>query len=293
MVGMRALNIQEKREQTIAYRLLIPTLLIIGGLVFYPLVFNVFLSFFKVSLSGKREFIGIQNYITLFQNKDFYAALFLTFQFLFFTVVGTTLVGLVVALILNIDFRGNALLQTIILLPYFAPVISVIFGWQFIFDPVNGIYNHVMVEVLKLTNERKNILGDPSTSMIIVVLFNIWKYYPISYLMILAKLKSVDKNLYEAADIDGANNVQKFFAVTLPELKFTLGTVILLRLVWNLNRFEDVYLISPNTNILSIFTYKQAFAGIPDQGLAATISLVQLVIVGILIWTYVKHILKW
>ncbi len=293
MVGMRALNIQEKREQAIAYRLLIPTLLIIGGLVFYPLIFNIFLSFFKVSLSGKREFIGIQNYITLFQNKDFYAALFLTFQFLFFTVVGTTLVGLVVALVLNIDFRGNALLQTIILLPYFAPVISVIFGWQFIFDPVNGIYNHVMVEVLKLTNERKNILGDPSTSMIVVVIFNIWKYYPISYLMILAKLKSVDKNLYEAADIDGANNVQKFFAVTLPELQFTLGTVMLLRLVWNLNRFEDVYLISPNTNILSIFTYKQAFAGIPDQGLAATISLVQLVIVGILIWTYVKHILKW
>ena len=209
------------------------------------------------------------------------------------TVIGTTLVGLVVALVLNIDFRGNTLLQTVILLPYFAPLISVIFGWQFIFDPVNGIYNHVIVEVFKLTNERKNILGNPSTSMIIVVLFNIWKYYPISYLMILAKLKSVDKSLYEAASIDGANSFQKFFAVTFPELQFTLGTVILLRLVWNLNRFEDVYLISPNTNILSIFTYKQAFVGIPDQGLAATISIVQLVIVGILIWIYVKHILKW
>ncbi len=283
----------QKKEELVALKFLLPTLIVIGGLIFYPLIYNVYLSFHNVSLAGAKEFIGINNYAHLFQKRDFYEALFLTLQFLVFTVAGTTIVGLIVALVLNIDFFGSKVLQTIILLPYFAPVIAVIFGWQFIFDPVNGIYNYWVVEFFNFTNERRNILGNSSTSMIVIVLFNIWKYYPITYLMILAKLKSIDKNLYEAASIDGANRWAQFKIVTLPELQFTLGTVILLRFVWNLNRFEDVYLLSPDTNILSVFTYKFAFSGIPDQGLAAAISLVQLIIVGSIIWVYVKRILKW
>lgn len=288
---MKRLN--TKQEEVFAYKLLIPTFIVIGGLIVYPLIYNVFLSFHKVSLSGDKVFIGLGNYAKLLQKKEFYTALGLTFQFLIFTVLGTTITGLCVALVINLDFRGNKIVQTIILLPYFAPVISVIFGWQFIFDPVNGIYNYLVVELLNITTVRQNVLGNPDTAMLVIVIFNIWKYYPITYLMILARLKSIDKNLYEAASIDGAGRWQRFKIVTYPEIRFVLGTVVLLRFVWNLNRFEDVYLISPDTDILSVFTYKQAFAGIPDQGLAATISLVQILIIGTLIWIYVKKILKW
>jgi multiple sugar transport system permease protein len=180
-----------------------------------------------------------------------------------------------------------------VLLPYFAPVISVVFGWQFIFDPVNGIYNHVVVEVLGLTENRHNLIGDPDSAIWVVIIFDVWKHFPIAFLLILAKLQSIPKDQYEAAAIDGYNAWGRFWNVTLPECQFVIGTVVLLRLIWNLNRFEDVYLLAPNVETLPIYIYYQAFTGVIDQGLAAAISVVQLVFLSGLIWLYVKKILKW
>ncbi|WP_418138478.1 hypothetical protein AB8616_18180 [Marinomonas sp. RS-M-Aa-14] len=81
--------------------------------------------------------------------------------------------------------------------------------------------------------------------------------------------------------------------MTLPELRFVIATVVLLRIIWNLNRFEDVYLLAPNVETLPIFTYYQAFAGIVDQGVAAAISVIQLLVLVGLIWLYVRKVLKW
>jgi multiple sugar transport system permease protein len=207
--------------------------------------------------------------------------------------MGTTVLGLLVALLMNLRFPLRNTVRTIILLPYFAPVISVVFGWQFIFDPVNGIYNHMVVDVLQLTPERHNLIGNPKTALLVVILFDIWKHFPISYLLILAKLQSINKEQYEAAAIDGCGPIARFFYITLPELYFVLGTVVILRLIWNLNKFEDVFLLAPNVQTLPIYTYYTAFTGIIDQGLAASISVVQFLFLSLLIFFYVKKVLKW
>lgn len=282
-----------KQESRLGWKLIAPSIGVIGLLIVYPILYNFYLSFFDVKLTGDKFFIGIANYKRLVGDTAFYGSLFTTVVYLTGTVIGTTLVGLLVALLMNLQFPLRNAARAIILLPYFAPVISVVFGWQFIFDPVNGIYNHVVVELLHLTPQRHNLIGNPKTALLVVILFDIWKHFPISYLLIISKLQSINTELYEAAAIDGCGPIARFFHITLPELYFVLGTLVILRLIWNLNKFEDVFLLAPNVRTLPIFTYYTAFTGIIDQGLAATVSVFQFLILSILIYFYVKKVLKW
>lgn len=262
-------------------------------LIFYPIVYNFYLSFFKVYLGRENVFVGLENYSRLLLDGEFYSSLLTTAIFLIFTTAGTTLVGLGVALVLNKKFPFRTLVRGLVLLPYIAPVISVVFSWQFIFDPVNGIYNHFMVEVVNLTDERINLIGEPQYAVWVVILFNIWKNFPFAYLMILAKLQSINKELYEAAAIDGAGKFRQFIHITLPELYFVIGAIVVLRFIWNLNKFEEVYLLAPNVKTLPIYTYLTAFTGIIEQGLAASISVIQLLLLVLFISYYVKKVLKW
>jgi multiple sugar transport system permease protein len=280
-------------ESRLGWKLMAPSVAVIVLLIFYPILYNIYLSFFDVKLTGAKAFIGVANYKNLITDAAFYSSLLTTTIYLAGTVMGTTVLGLLVALLMNLRFPLRNTVRTIILLPYFAPVISVVFGWQFIFDPVNGIYNHMVVDVLQLTPERHNLIGNPKTALLVVILFDIWKHFPISYLLILAKLQSINKEQYEAAAIDGCGPIARFFYITLPELYFVLGTVVILRLIWNLNKFEDVFLLAPNVQTLPIYTYYTAFTGIIDQGLAASISVVQFLFLSLLIFFYVKKVLKW
>jgi multiple sugar transport system permease protein len=150
-----------------------------------------------------------------------------------------------------------------------------------------------VVELLHLTPQRHNLIGNPKTALLVVIVFDIWKHFPISYLLIISKLQSINTELYEAAAIDGCGPIARFFHITLPGLYFVLGTLVILRLIWNLNKFEDVFLLAPNVHTLPIFTYYTAFTGIIDQGLAATVSVFQFLILSVLIYFYVKKVLKW
>ncbi len=283
----------EKKESRFGWKLIAPSIGVIGLLIIYPILYNIYLSFFDVKLTGDKLFVGLANYQRLLRDAAFYNSLVTTSIYLVGTVIGSTVFGLLVALLMNLKFPLRNAARALILLPYFAPVISVVFGWQFIFDPVNGIYNHMVVDVFEFTNKRHNLIGVPDTALLVVIIFDIWKHFPIAYLLIISKLQSINKDLYEAAAIDGCGPVSRFFHVTLPELYFVLGTIVILRLIWNLNKFEDVFLLAPNVETLPIFTYYTAFTGLIDQGFAASISVVQFLVLSFLIYFYVKKILKW
>jgi multiple sugar transport system permease protein len=283
----------QRGEAKLAWKFLAPSIGIVGLLILYPLLYNLYLSFFEVRLSGSDRFVGLDNYVRLLGSRAFYGSLWTTLLYLVGTVTGTTLLGLGTALLMNQRFPGRGFLRVIILLPYFAPVISVVFAWQFIFDPVNGIYNHLVVDVLGISDERRNLIADPRNAVWAVVIFDIWKHFPLAYLLILAKLQSIGRDQYEAAALDGYGAWGRFFHVTLPELYFVLGTIVLLRFIWNLNKFEEVFLLSPNVDTLPVFTYRAAFTGLIDQGFAAAVSVVQFAAVAGLIFLYVKKILKW
>lgn len=283
----------ERAEARFGWKLVAPTIVILSLLILYPLIYNVYLSFFDVQLNGDKLFVGFNNYSKLLSNPDYYAAIWTTTLYLLGTVVGTTFLGLAMALLLREPFTGRGLVNAAIMLPYVAPVISVVFGWQFLFDPISGVVNYLLVDIFHIWNERANLIGDPDSALGVVILFDIWKHAPIAYMLILSKLVSISRDQYEAASIDGYGPIGRFFHVTLPELHFVLATVVLLRLIWNLNRFEDVYLLAPNVETLPIFTYYQAFTGVIDQGLAAATSVIQLAVLCVFIWFYIKKIMKW
>lgn len=283
----------ERAEARFGWKLVAPTIIVLGLLILYPLIYNIYLSFFDVQLNGSKTFVGTANYLKLLSNPDYYSAIGTTGLYLLGTVVGTTVLGLAMALLLKEPFAGRGLVNAAIMLPYVAPVISVVFGWQFLFDPISGVVNYLMVDILGLWNERNNLIGDPDSALWVVIIFDVWKHAPIAYMLILSKLVSISRDQYEAASIDGYGPIGRFFHVTLPELHFVLATVILLRLIWNLNRFEDVFLLAPNVETLPIFTYYQAFTGVIDQGLAAATSVIQLGVLCVFIWFYIKKIMKW
>ena len=282
-----------KIEERLAWGLVAPAVFVVGLLIAYPTILNLILSFFDVRLNGSQTFVGLRNYRSLLANPAYYSSIATTILFLLGSVSGSTLLGLGTALLMNRDFPMRSLVRTLIILPYFAPVISMVFGWQFIFDPVNGIFNFVFAETFALISADTNLIGDPESVLWVLIAFTTWKYFPITYLLILARLQLIDQTLYEAARIDGASAARQFWHITLPEISFVLGTAILLRIIWNLNRFEDIYLLSPQIKTLSVFTYEQAFSGIIDQGLAAAAAFIQLALAGIGIVFYIRKILKW
>jgi len=283
----------EQAENRFGWRLILPAVIIIGGLILYPIGYNVFLSFFDVTLQGDRTYLGLANYHTVLTDPTFWRAVLTTLIYVIGTTVGTTFVGLGVALVMNRKFPLRGLVRGLILLPYIAPVISVVFAWQFIFDPVNGIFMHWTVEVLHIFKQRFNLIGQPKTAVLVAILFNIWKNFPFTYLMILSKLQAINDTYYEAADLDGASAWQKFWYVTLPELYFVLGAIVILRMIWNFNKFEEIFLLTDNVKVLSVYIYFKAFTGAMEQGIGASLALIQFLLLLGFILFYVKTVLKW
>ncbi|MGE4453149.1 MAG: carbohydrate ABC transporter permease [Sphaerochaeta sp.] len=282
-----------EQEQRLGWLLVLPSVAIILLLILYPVIYNIFLSLFTYDYAGERSFVGLSNYATTLGDKAFRSALGTTILYVVLTTMGTTLLGVVVALTLNKEFPLRTLVRSIVLLPYVAPVISVVFAWQFVFDPVNGIFMDIFHARLGWFSQRINIVGDPNTAVWAAILFSIWKNFPFTYLMVLARLQAIDRTLYEAAEVDGASSYQQFKAITLPEIYYVVNALILLRVIWNFNKFDEVYLLSSNVRVLSVYTYLKAFTGSMDFGQGATLAVIQFVILIGFILFYVKKVLKW
>ena len=283
----------EQRESVLGWGLIFPSVIVILSLILYPILSNILLSFFNVSLVGKNTFIGLDNYREILGDPAFHRSVLITLVYVIFSTAGTTLVGLGVALVMNKEFPLRGLVRSLILLPYVAPVFSVVYAWKFFFDPVNGLFMDIMVERLGLFAERFNLIGSPGSALWVAIIFSIWKNFPFTYLMLLSRLQAIDRNLYEAAEVDGADSWQKFRYITLPELYFVMGSIVLLRVIWNFNKFEDIYLLTDNLKVLSVYTYFKAFVGVGDFGQGSTLVILQFALLVGFILFYVKKVLKW
>ncbi|MDC7221763.1 MAG: sugar ABC transporter permease [Spirochaetales bacterium] len=283
----------QQQQAKLGIRLIAPAVTVIGLLIIYPVCYNLYLSFHDVNLSGESLFVGLSNYSHIITDPEFWKAFLTTVLYVVFTTAGTTIFGLIVALAMNRRFPGQGLVRSLLLLPYIAPVISVVYAWQFFFDPVNGIFMHMMVEQWGLYSERFNLIRSPEYALWVAIIFSIWKNFPFTYLMLLSRLQAIDANLYEAAEIDGCTGIKKFTHITLPELSFVLGSIVLMRIIWNMNKFEDIFLLTDNVKTLSIYTYFKAFTGSLDMGQGSALSIIQFsLLIGFIIF-YVKKVLKW
>jgi multiple sugar transport system permease protein len=294
------------REVRLAWTLILPTALIVFGLILFPAVFSIWISFHDIGLNNLNEvfrapFVGLKNYTAVlndfafkFQDFKVWGAAVTSIVYSFISTILTLIVGLSAALLLRRPFRGRGVARGIFLFPYVAPVVSVAFVWRWLLDPrPSGVLNHVLM-LLGLIELPKAYLAARGLAIWLVIVFQAWRYFPFAMLMILARLQAIDGALYEAASVDGANTWQKFWFVTLPELRYVLGAIFLLRLLWTFNKFDDIWLMTGGgygTNVLPVLTYQFSF-GTFDFGKGAATAMILLVFLVIFIAIYVLTIMR-
>ncbi|SLN14141.1 carbohydrate ABC transporter permease [Roseisalinus antarcticus] len=217
----------------------------------------------------------LENFARIFDGSEFWGVLGVTLFYTVFGTVGALGVGLFAAMLLNKSFRGQGILRGLYLFPYVAPVIAVAFSWLILFDPFSGSANALLVQ-MGVTDETINFFGDRPLALIMVTVFEIWRYFPLSFLFILARMQSIDTDMYEAADMDGASPFQKFWYLSLPMLLGILSVLFLLRFIWTFNKFDDIFLLTggnAGTRTLTVNVYEQAFA-ISNIGAGAAVAVV-------------------
>ena len=270
-----------------------PTVILLMILILYPVAYNIYISFFDYGIT-RSTFVGIDNYLRVLKDGAFWKSFFITVGFTLMTVGGSLLLGLGVALMLNKEFKGRSIVRTIVLLPYITPLISIVFSWQYIFDPSLGPFVEIFGRQLRWISPQLDLLNNSNNAFIVASIFNIWRNFPFVYLMILSRLQSIPDEYYEAAEMDGASPWKKFTNITLPELYFVMGAVALMRGIWNFYKFDEVYLISKKAGTLPIFIYERVIGTTsPEFGVAAAIATILMVIMLGLITMYVKKVLKW
>jgi multiple sugar transport system permease protein len=286
--------------------LILPTLIIVFGLVLFPAVFSVWISFRDVGLHNLNDvfnapWVGLDNYSKAFDDFAFkwqgwqsWGAAVTSIVYSFLATTLTLIVGLTAALILNRPFRGRGATRAVFLIPYVAPIVSVAFVWRWILDPrPSGVLNDVLMS-LGLIELPKAYLATRGLALIIVIFFEAWRYFPFAMLMILARLQAIDNTLYEAADVDGASTWQKFRHVTLPELRYVLGAIFLLRLMWTFNKFDDIFLLTGGgfgTKVLPILTYEFSFK-LFDFGRGAATAMILLLILVVFMVFYIGIVMR-
>ncbi|GFE63948.1 carbohydrate ABC transporter permease [Litoreibacter roseus] len=217
----------------------------------------------------------LDNFRRVFDGDEFVQVLWVTMFYTVFGTIGALLVGLFAALLLNKSFRGQGILRGLYLFPYVAPVIAVAFSWVTLFDPFSGSANALLIQ-MGVTESAINFFGQRPLALIMVTVFEIWRYFPLSFLFILARMQSIDSDMYEAADMDGASPFQKFWYLSLPQLLGILSVLFLLRFIWTFNKFDDIFLLTggnAGTRTLTVNVYEQAFA-ISNIGAGAAVAVV-------------------
>ena len=238
-------------ERRTAYYMVLPSLLIIVVVAFFPILYGVVLSLTDSTISGFGSFIGIENYTEMFQDSDFLEGLSNT---VIFTVVSVALeffIGLGIALAINRAFRGRGLVRAAVLVPWAFPTVIAAVMWRLMFQSQVGIIQYV-ADTLGLISEP--ILSSRTLLLIGAILVDVWKTTPFVALLLLAGLQTIPGEVYEAARVDGANVMQRFFRITLPLLKGAILVAVLFRTL-DAYRVYDLFWVLGNRELASLSTY--------------------------------------
>lgn len=252
-----------KKTNWFAAGLLAPAVLLLSFTIILPVALVVFLSLFKYSLLNldQIQWNHFANYGAIFKNPVFFASFGRTLAYVFGTVALQFIIGLMAALLLNSPaVRARRLHRTLLFLPWTVPSLVVAVVWMFLYQPQYGVVNYL------LGLQSTNLLGSMDTAMLSVIVAAVWKQMPLMMIMLLSGLQTIPESLREAADIDGAGSLQKFFSIVLPCLMPVLKTVTLTSIVTNFQMFVLFFTMTGGgpvraTTTLTIFTYETAFTG--------------------------------
>jgi ABC-type sugar transport system permease subunit len=262
------------------YLFLLPGIIILFLFLFFPLLWNIYISLHNVSILTiikEWEFVGFENFNNIFADPNFFNSLKVTLVFVIGTVLLQFGIGLLIALLLNQQIKASGLFRTLFIIPWTVSTVITGFSFKFLFDDNFGIINY---GIEKFGLDSIQWFSDPALAIWIIIIANTWYGTPFTILFLTAGLLSINPTLYEAAIIDGATKFRRFIYITLPLLKPFILTNLILVTVWTIN-FFDLQLIMTNggplfsTTTMSLYMYKQAFEfGYFSEGAAVGILLI-------------------
>ena len=266
----------------------LPMVLIMVLLIFWPFVNAIFISTTSFNfLTGETVSVGLRNYERLWTNSDFLQSMQNTIVFTFWSLLLKFIVGMSVALILNSRLPFRSLLSGIMLLPWIVPEIVTALAWKSIYDPMFGGLNPIL-QGMGVIDRPLGWLSDPNMAMGSIISVNVWKGIPFFVLLLLAGLKAVDREQIEAAQVDGANAIERFRHVTLPSLRYVIVVTMLLSFISTFNQFGLPFLMTAGgpsgaTKLYSILAYEKAIGSLQyGPGIAIAFSVAPLM--AVMIW---------
>ena len=284
------------KDAPLAYLFLSPILLVLAGLIAYPFFSAIFLSLQDKMVGAPGAFVGFQNYVTLLRDAIFRKTVVNTF---IYTIVGVTLkavLGMTIALVINEEIRARNLMRALCFLPWAFPTLIVSLNWKWIYEGTQaGLLNMVLYNS-GLVSTYVRFLSDVNLALFSVITAMVWQGTPFYAMMFLAGMQAIPRELYEAAEVDGASVFQRFFKITLPSLTNIIIITMLLSTIWTANNIEFVYILTgggPNyaTHIFPTLSYEIAIAS-RRLGLGATVPLMFLPILVVIIIVLTRRMLE-
>lgn len=288
---------QAQQDRT-AWLLLTPMIAIMVLVTAFPLLNTLWLAFTDASLTGQGyvwQWVGFENFAYILDDADFRAAVGHTAYFTVFSVSAEVVLGVLVALLLNQEFRGRAYVRALLILPWALPTIVNAVMWRLIYNPEYGSLNALLTQV-GLLDAYRSWLGDPSMAMNMVILADVWKNYPLIALIALAGLQTVPKDLYEAAIMDGANAWIRFWKITIPGIMGSLTVAMVLRAIEAFKVFDIFYVMTrggpaDSTKTVSFFVYQESFTYL-RAGSGAAYALTVTAMSAMMIAVYVAMLIR-
>ncbi|WP_112322811.1 carbohydrate ABC transporter permease [Oceanibium sediminis] len=283
----------ERRYSLLGLLLIAPTVLVFCAVIVYPLISAIYLSLFSIytpTLDG--EWVGLQNYATLLAKGEFWYSLRTNLIWTVGTLSLQIVFGIGMALVLHQNIWFRSLARSLILFPYFISTVVAVLVWKWLFNDLYGILNHLMMGA-GLIEFPIDYLGSMPNAMVSVILVGAWKYFPFVVIAVLARLQTIPGQLYEAARIDGAGPIARFFDVTLPQLREVLVVIVMLRAIWDFKEFDLIFLLTgggpvTSTQTLPLLVYKEAFS-LNQMGMATAYAVIMMLIMLVFMVLYIRR----
>ena len=281
----------QRRQTRIAWILLIPSLAVVAFVALFPLGRTIYQSFtnqeFLAGLEPTR-WVGLQNYRDLWHDSIFRDSVVTTVKFTAITVSFEFVLGLIIALVVNSNFKGRGLMRAVMLVPWAIPTVVAAQMWKWMYDDVFGVINDASVRRLHLLHHSVAWISQPSTALGAVSAVDIWKTTPFVALLLLAGLQVIPNELYEAACVDGASPLQQFWRITLPLLRPAILVALIFRTLDALRVFDVFNVFFGNrasTQTMAIYD-QNTIVGVGDVGYGSAISVGIFIIIGLFVIIY-------
>lgn len=243
---MKKTSIKLNKEWLTGYLMIFPVVAGLSVFYIYPIFKVIIDSFYEVGSFNKRSFVGLDNYLTMFNDPKMWSSLFNTFSYVIVIVPGTIIISLILAALLNTKIKGRGFFRVVYFIPAITMGAAVAMIWKWMYNSDHGIINAILNA---LGFDSVNFLTNPNTALLSICLVSIWINVGYNMIILLAGIQGISKTYYEAASIDGASPVKQFFGITLPLVTPTLFFVLITNLIGTFQTFDTIYMMIKESGI--------------------------------------------